>query len=32
MIPFNKPYSTDLEKKYIEDVFKLGNFLGMKIC
>ena len=28
MIPFNKPYSTHLEKKYIEDVFKIGKFSG----
>ena len=28
MIPFNKPYSTYLEKKYIEDVFQIGKFSG----
>ena len=28
MIPFNKPYITHLEKKYIEDVFLIGKFSG----
>ena len=28
MIPFNKPYSTHIEKKYIEDVFQIGKFSG----
>ena len=28
MIPFNKPYTTHLEKKYIEDVFQIGRFSG----
>ena len=28
MISFNKPYSTHLEKKYIEDVFQIEEFSG----